>query len=184
MALEVPQEYLEHVEKTVSWIEKLGDAFSGTDERLDFIVQQIAELQLQEPIATLKLQVVALTDALKATGIEVEMPREIREIRIQQNVLARQALILNQAPPFDGRIREVKIHWPPGCAGLVAVRVGYRTKQFCPFEGFLSLDNVTPTFPLDEAIQHTEKLWIEIQNADAVNNHNITVMFNIEEVTQ
>ena len=144
------------------------------EEWLSDILQRIEHLPTSDEIA-------GLTSALEAAGIEVKMPGEIREIRIEQNVLATQGIILTQEPPFDGYVREVKIHWPPGCAGLVSVRVGYRTKQFCPFEGFLALDNVTPTYPFNEYIQHTENLWVEIQNADARNPHRITVMFNIVE---
>ncbi|GAH78486.1 unnamed protein product, partial [marine sediment metagenome] len=158
----------------------VGDKLSGTDERLDYVVGQIEQLPLAD-IPKLKIAIESLKSALEAAGIEVKMPGEIREIRITQNVLPTQAVILTQEAPFDGYVREVKIHWPPGCAGWVSVRVGYRTKQFCPFEGFLALDNVTPTYPFNEYVQHTENLWVEIQNADGTNAHRITVMLNIRE---
>jgi len=143
-------------------------------EWLEDVLERIEHLPTRDEIA-------GLTSALEAAGIEVKMPGEIREIRIEQNVLPTQGIIVTQEPPFDGHVREVKIHWPPGCAGLVSVRVGYRTKQFVPFEGFLALDNVTPTYPFREKVQHTEDLWVEIQNADDTWPHRITVMFNIEE---
>lgn len=125
----------------------------------------------------------AIITALEVSGIEVEeaMPKNIREIRIQQNVPLNTGMILTQPPPFDGYIKEVKIHWPPGCNGLVDVRVGHGTMQFCPFEGFLSLDNVTPTYPFNEYVSHTENIFVEIQNTDGVNAHTISVMINIEE---
>ena len=105
----------------------------------------------------------------------------IREFRIQQLVPLNTGMILTQTPPFDGYIRELKIHWPLGCNGFVDVRVGHGAMQFCPFEGFLSLDNVTPTYPFWEYVVHTENLWVEIQNTDGFNPHTISVMFNMVE---
>lgn len=176
----LPEEYLQYLRDNVSTLERIGDKLSGADERLDFVVSQIEQLPLAD-IPKLAVAIESLTSALQAAGIEVKMPGEIREIRIEQNVLQLQGIILTQEAPFDGYVREVKIHWPPGCAGWVSVRVGYRTKQFCPFEGFLALDNVTPTYPFNEPVQHTENLWVEIQNADAIWPHRITVMFNMVE---
>ncbi len=176
----LPEEYLRYLRDNVSKLERIGDKLSGADERLDYVVSQIQQLPLAD-IPKLKIAIESLTSALQAAGIEVEMPGEIREIRIEQNVLATQGIILTQEAPFDGFIREVKIHWPPGTAGLVSVRVGYRTKQFLPFEGFLALDNVTPTYPFNEFVQHTENIFVEIQNADAANAHRITVMLNVRE---
>lgn len=176
----LPEEYLQYLRDNVSALERVGDKLSGADERLDYVVGQIKQLPVAD-IPKLKTAIESLTSALEVVGIEVKMPGEIREIRIEQNVLPTQAVILTQEAPFDGHVREVKIHWPPGCAGWVFVRVGYRTKQFCPFEGFLALDNVTPTYPFNEPVQHTERLWVEIQNADGINAHRITVMLNIRE---
>jgi len=176
----LPEEYLQYLRDNVSELERIGDKLGGTDERLDYVVGQIEQLPLAD-IPQLKIAIESLSSALEAAGIEVKMPGEIREIRIEQNVLPTQGIIVTQEPPFDGHVREVKIHWPPGCAGLVSVRVGYRTKQFVPFEGFLALDNVTPTYPFREKVQHTEDLWVEIQNADDTWPHRITVMFNIVE---
>lgn len=105
----------------------------------------------------------------------------VREFRIQQTVPQNTGMILTQTPPFDGHIREIKIHWPPGCLGLVDVRVSHGAKQFCPFEFFLSLDNVTPTFPFNEYVVHTENIFVEIQNTDGINPHTISVMFNMVE---
>lgn len=142
------------------------------------------ECQLDEGTMNLLIAIAQTTDELLpqiAILAEEAMPKNIREIRIQQNVLQNQGVILNQPPPFDGYIKEVKIHWPPGCNGLVDVRVGHGPVQFCPFEGFLSLDNVTPTYPFDEYIVHTENIWVEIQNTDGLFPHTISVMINIEE---
>ncbi len=176
----LPEEYLQYLRENIDKIEIVTDRLGGADERLDYVVNQIEQLPLAD-IPLLKMSIESLVSALEVAGIEVEMPGEIREIRIEQNVAALQGVILTQEAPFDGFIREVKIHWPPGAAGLVSVRVGYRTKQFLPFEGFLALDNVTPTYPFNEYVQHTENIFVEIQNADAANAHRITVMLNIRE---
>lgn len=171
MALDLPEEYLEYLKQNVGFLERLGDSLSGSDERLDYAVKKLEEI------------VTDLNSLMGAAGIEVKgmQPENIREFRIQQTVAAATGVILRQLPPFDGYIKEVKIHWPPGCNGLVDVRVGHGTKQFCPFEGFLSLDAVTPTYPFDEYVEHTENIWVEIQNTDAGNPHTISVMINMVE---
>jgi hypothetical protein len=170
MALELPEEYLEYLKQNVGFLERLGDALSGADERLDYAIKKQGEILER------------LKSLMENAGIEVKgMPENIREFRIQQTVPAATGVILNQMPPFDGYIREVKIHWPPGCNAFVDVRVGHGTKQFCPFEGFLSLDAVTPTYPFNEYVEHTENIWVEIQNTDGGNPHTISVMINMVE---
>ncbi|GAJ17624.1 unnamed protein product, partial [marine sediment metagenome] len=60
--------------------------------------------------------------------------------------------MMAETTPFSGYIKEVKIHWPDGCSYIVDVRVGHGPKQFCPKEGFLALNDVTPTYHFNEPV--------------------------------
>lgn len=173
MADELPQEYEDAI-GALGGLEKFGDKFTSTDQRADALAVFFNKKTNQV------LNAISQLGGL-AGGDMVQGNENIREFRIQQNVPLNTGVILNQTPPFDGIIREVKIHWPPGCNGLVDVRVGHGPKQFCPFEGFLSLNNVTPSYYFNEEVQHTEQIWVEIQNTDGVNAHTISVMFNMVE---
>lgn len=101
--------------------------------------------------------------------------------RFQDTVPLLQGARLIQRSPSGGYIKEVTIHWPPGCLTLVDVRVLHGTVQFCPEVGYLALDNATPTFFFNERIETDEELIVEIQNADDTNAHTITAIINIEK---
>lgn len=108
------------------------------------------------------------------------MEKEIHLINFRQNVLPLQGIILSQQALLDGYIKEVKIHWPSGCNALVSVRISHNVKQFCPHEGFLALNDVTPTYPFNERVEHNENIRVEIRNGDGGNAHNITTTVVIE----
>jgi len=166
---DLPQEYSDAIGE-LGGLEKFGDKFTSTDQRANALA------------IILKKYTDNIMGAIGLIGgAMVAGEQNIREFRIQQNVPLNTGVILNQSPLFDGYIREVKIHWPPGCNGLVDVRVGHGPKQFCPFEGFLSLNNVTPSYYFNEYVVHTENIWVEIQNTDGVNAHTISVMINMVE---
>ena len=104
----------------------------------------------------------------------------IRLVRFRQTVLPLQGIILTQEAIIDGYIKEVKIHWPNGCNALVDIRIFHNAIQFCPHEGFLALNDATPTYPFNEYVGHNENIRIEIANTDAGAPHAITVTVTIE----
>ena len=114
-------------------------------------------------------------------GKLVEQPRRRVLPRFQDTVPLLQGSRLIQRSPSGGYIREVTIHWPPGCLTLVDVRVLHHTVQFCPEVGFLALDNATPAYAFYERVELDEEIIVEIQNTDDTNAHTITVTVNIEK---
>lgn len=105
---------------------------------------------------------------------------KIVQIPFAYNLAALQGVMLNEYAPFSGYIKQVSIHWPAGCTALVDVRVGHGVKQFCPDDGFLALDDVTPAYPFNEWVNDHEEIWVEMRNTDGLNSHNISVSVILE----
>ncbi len=106
--------------------------------------------------------------------------RKREVIRFVETVAAASGVEVFQDTPAGGIVKDVLIHWPPGCQALVDVAVSHQQTQFCPREGYLNLDDVTPTFKTEERVENGEEFKVEIRNADALNPHTITVVINLE----
>jgi len=172
----LPEEYLEYLQKNISWHEALGDKFSGADERLDYAVGQL--VAVQEKIARLEItpetvaaleRLTGLIEELKEAGFA--MPIRTEQIRFQQTLTPLQGVRLTEVIPIDGKLSSVTLHFPLGCAALVDIAFGYITRQIIPVEGFIALDNATPVFPVDEIVKRNELAWCIMRNTDAVNPH-------------
>jgi hypothetical protein len=170
------EEYLEYLRRNVSLLERLGDRLSGTDERVDYAVRQILSQQ-----AKLDSLSVAVSNIAERLGVEVIVPeRKVEQIKFSYTVQPLQAVKLIENAPFAGTIRQVVIHWPDGCNALVDVRVGHGNKQFCPNEGFLALNDATPSFDFEEPVDDHEEIWVEIANGDSAYEHSITATVSLE----
>ena len=116
----LPEEYLEFLRKNISWLEALGDKFSGADERLDYAVRQLVALeekisQLEitpETISTLE-RLADLIEELKEAGFV--MPIRTEQIVFQQTLAPLQGVRLTEFVPIDGKIISVALHFPGGC---------------------------------------------------------------------
>lgn len=116
--------------------------------------------------------------------------KEVPEVKLEQ-ILYSYNLAIAGAPgsqvtlmeyaPFKGFIKEVTPHWPLNCNALVDIRVGHGVTQFCPREGFLALNDATPSYPFNEPVDNHEEIWVEMINTDGGFTHNITVTVTIEE---
>lgn len=129
-----------------------------------------------------EVQKVKIAVAQIPEGKEI-MPLKIEQIPFAFNLAPLQGVTLRQPAPFSGYIKEVTIHWPAGCNALVDVRVGHGVSQFtqfCPIQGFLALNDVTPTYHFNEWVGKDENIMVEMRNTDAVNPHNITVTASME----
>ncbi|KKN87077.1 hypothetical protein LCGC14_0263470 [marine sediment metagenome] len=97
-----------------------------------------------------------------------------------------QGVRIAEYAPFDGFIKQVIIHWPEGCNGLVDVAIEHAGKQFLPNpdygQRYLSLDAVTPTFVLHEPLRARHPITVEIGNADSANQHTVTVIIVVESL--
>jgi len=179
------QEYLDYLQKNVSWLERLGDELSGADERLDYAVRQL--LAIQEQILQLKIspetiakldRLTALIEELKEAGFA--MPVRTEQITFQQILAPLQGVRLVSNVPIDGKITSITLHFPLGCAALVDIAFGYMTRQIVPSQGFIALDNATPVFPASEIVKRDEQAWCIMRNADAMNPHAPSVIVTIE----
>ena len=106
--------------------------------------------------------------------------QQIEQIPFSYNLASLQGVTLTEYSPFSGHVRQVSIHWPDGCNALVDVRVGHGTQQFCPDEGYLALNEATPTYPFNERVDDHEEIWVEMRNTDGANSHAITVTVTLE----
>lgn len=172
---ELPEEYLEYLKRSISSLEKFGDALTGVDERVDYVVRQLAELKITpETIAALTEAV----DRLEEMGLV--MPTRTEQLTFRETLEPLQGLKLEEVVPLDGKITSVTFHWPDGCDSLVDVTFGYASEQICPSEGTLALNDATPVFPVSQEVKKDDKLWTVMENGDGDNDHTISVIVTIE----
>jgi len=171
------EEYLEYLKETVSTLERLGDKFSGADERLDYAVKQILALQIKpETIAVLE-RLTGLIEDLKEAGFV--MPIQTQQINFHETVQPLTGVRLEEYIPLDGIISSVSLHFPGGCNALVDVAVGHSSKQFLPIGGFIALNDATPVYPTSEKVSRQETVWCVINNTDAL-QHTVSIAVTIE----
>lgn len=82
---------------------------------------------------------------------------------------------------FRCYIKEVMLHFPPGCVALVDMALGHSSVQYCPRNGFLPLDAATPILNFNEFVNNGEDIWMDLRNRDALNPHTITATVTVEE---
>ncbi|MDP3064117.1 MAG: hypothetical protein Q8O40_13040 [Chloroflexota bacterium] len=103
-----------------------------------------------------------------------------------KSLTALQGVRLYERIPFNAWIREIMVHWPGGCKGLVDVAVGYEHIRLLPKNEelqavlYLSLDDITPRYPFREPVTADQHLWCEMLNADSQQPHKITVTVLLE----
>ena len=128
-----------------------------------------------------KLDDLSLNLAAMAETAGVSLPtKRIELIPYERNLLGGTAIRMYERAPFTGLIKAVTIHWPAGCWGLVDVSVWHGNVQLCPREGFLALNDTTPTYEFNEPVPESEEIWVNIQNR-ALGAHRITVTVSVKE---
>ena len=174
------EEYLEYLRANLSALERLGDSFSGADDRLDYAVRQLLSIQqVLSPALLARLEsLAALYGELKEAGFI--MPKQTQQINFRYLVPAGQGIRATEEVPLDGIISSVCFHFPPGAMGWVQVAFGHGYKQIMPISGFLQLDDATPVFPASEVVHRNEEVWVIIQNTDGINPHTISVIATLE----
>jgi len=134
---------------------------------------------LSEGLTVVSRNVAAIAESLGAPVVAAA-PR-IEQIPFSQSLVALQGAKIYEDCPFKGRIISITIHWPPGCNALVDVAVWHGRSQLCPREGYLALDNATPTYLFNEPVEEGEEIWVEMRNGDAVNSHSISCTVSVKE---
>lgn len=177
--MELPEEYKEYIRQTTGFVERATDALTAMDERMNYVVMQLAAGLSPELVGVLT----ASMSELKTT-LEMQMAiGRTEEVPLQQLLPPLVGMRIQAPAPFHGYIKKVLRHWPPGCGGLVGVAVGHSGTQFLPNTGFVSLDAATPVFDnLHIEVGEGEMLWSDMQNGDAANAHNITVTITLTEI--
>ena len=166
------ESYEEYLRENLSSLERLGDSFSGADERLDYAVKQL--LTIHDSIDTLN----SLLSELKEAGFV--MPLMTQQIVFQQSLDVNQGIRLEDIVPLDGVITSVTIHFPFNCNGLVDVAFGHSSKQICPISGFIALNDACPIFPTHETCERNETVWCIMNNHDGGAAHTIACIATIE----
>lgn len=166
----LPEEYLEYLKQNVNVLERLGDKFTGIDERVDYAVQQTA--LLMESIQELK-------------EMGITMPIKTQQVNFQEVLPALGGVRDDKYAPFDGKIISVMFNFPDGCYDavtgqfLVNMAFGHGSEQIFPNEGFLALNNVAPIFPVSELVKANDVLWVIMENADGLNPHGVSISATI-----
>jgi len=166
------EEYLDYLKANVSQLERLGDSFSGADDRLDYAVKEL--LAIRPAIETLS----SLITELKEAGFV--MPLMTQQIVFQQTLQPNQGIRLEDLVPLDGAIVSVTMHFPFNCNGNVDVAFGHGYKQICPISGFIALNDACPVFPTHETCKREETIWCVIDNHDGGAAHTIACIATIE----
>ena len=104
---------------------------------------------------------------------EVEEFTEI-EINFREQVTPGQGIRLTESYHQAGKITQIMFHFPPGCNGLVEVRLLKDGDPFYPVKGNLALNNATPVYYVQADYYPNEPLTLEVLNRDAVNPHTPT----------
>lgn len=109
--------------------------------------------------------------------------KEQKQIVFKHTVLPLQGIMDHKRVPMIKTVKTITIHWPSGCSSYVKVAVGYsRDKRLLPEEGYLALDNATPTWTINKEVVDTDTLWVEIRNGSSLNFYPISVIINYEEL--
>jgi hypothetical protein len=73
-----------------------------------------------------------------------------------------------------GKITQIMFHYPPGCNGLVELRLLKDLNPFYPLQGYLALNNATPVYYVEANYYANEPLTLEVLNHDGGNSHTPT----------
>lgn len=113
-------------------------------------------------------------------GQVIEEYAEI-ELNFRQTVQPGQGVRITHSYHLEGKVTQVLFHFPPGCAGLVDMRLLKDEKPFYPIQGFVTLDDATPVHNLGDGVEYyaNEPLTTEILNRDAANPHTPTITVTI-----
>lgn len=96
------------------------------------------------------------------------------EIKFSETVLPGRGVQLTEKFRTAGVITQIMFHFPPGCAGLVDMRLNKDNMPFYPIKGFIALNDATPVYYVQANYYQMEPLMLEILNHDSINAHTPT----------
>ena len=176
--------YEDYLRENLSTLERLGDKFSGADDRLDYAVEQIQAIQTGLAAIEVKPETVAAMQQLSGLLKELKevgfvMPTQTQQIAFEYTLEPNQGVRLEDLIPLDGSIISVGFHWPRGCNALVDIAVGHGHKQFMPISGFLALNDTSPVYPTQENVKREETAWCIMNNHDGTERHHVSTTVTI-----
>ncbi len=140
------------------------DELITTDERVDFVHNQLIDAQL------------ALNQLLKKEGMPT-MAVVTRDVNLRVSLEPNTGTKVTKPSPVTGKIVQLIPHWPEGCDALVDVAIGHKDTWIYPHlvDTFVALNDATPVLTVDEPITKGEQIWMIVRNADGRETHAITV---------
>jgi hypothetical protein len=120
-----------------------------------------------------------MSDKIKAL-IQETPEVQSKAMTFRQTVPSGQEYTLQDISPMKGTIKQLTMHFPPGCNLLVKMKVKRSGIAFFPVLDYIALDNATPTYYCNQPIALGEPIQVVIRNEDAMNPHTPTVIFVIE----
>lgn len=153
--------------------ERLGDRFSTTDERLEYLIQVLTN----SGVFDLGTKINTISSLL---GGQVMLTGETYQIRFMETLAPLTGDKFAELCPWPAVNTSVAFHFPPGCNALVDVVVGHSDRQTYPRTGYIALNDASPVFQTYELISEHEPIWAEIRNADGINSHTITIIMTIQ----
>jgi len=156
-----------------------GELVMSDPETLVLLVAMAAGIE--ESSRGVAANAAGVSTLLAAAG-EPSVIGQIELIPFSHTLVPGETLTLREYAPFAGYLTFVTIHWPEGCNARVDVAVVHGLTQFCPREGWLALNDITPTYPFGKRIHADdhEEIKVMLQNRGLA-DHTITVTVMIEE---
>jgi len=87
----------------------------------------------------------------------------------------------SKSVPATGIVKQIVVHFPPGCNSLVEVKVFHGSKQILPEKGGIALDDATVPFGANEPVKVGDIIKVVWINHDDTYEHTISVVVYIEE---
>lgn len=85
-----------------------------------------------------------------------------------------------QYSPISGTIKNITLHFPPGCSSLVEVFVYHIKKQILPVgRTGVALDDATEVFHINEQIKQGDAIQVTAINHDDTYPHTVTILIYI-----
>ena len=118
-------------------------------------------------------------------------PHSIEVVKVEQDFLPGSGGKYESPIGFTGILEIISVSYRNGCNGLVEVAAGVKREpgQEIPLvpskQGeTIALNNVVKPYRIDEPVQRGSRLWMDVDNYDAVNSHKITVIGEVRKACQ
>ena len=94
-------------------------------------------------------------------------------------------VVLQFQIPYDCTIKEVVLHFPEGCSGLVqaSLQLSDGITIFPAYGDYIALDGATERFDFEWFLNTGSLLQAKISNTDSANAHNVQVIVTIRRLS-